>query len=99
MPVVGGAEEKLTGELSPNFWGQWAVSSRALYYAVYPPAGTGSAIRRLDLATRKVRDVVPLRKMPVQFDSGMSVAMDESWIVWSQLDAAGSDIYVVDGFR
>ncbi|HLN01347.1 MAG TPA: hypothetical protein VK335_18810 [Bryobacteraceae bacterium] len=99
MPVGGGAEEKLTSELSPNLWGQWAVSSSALYYAVYPPAGTGSAIRRLDLTTHKVRDVVPLRKMPVQFDSGMSVSPDESWIVWSQLDAAGSDIYVVGGFR
>ena len=89
----------MTGELATNFWGQWAVSARGLYFATFAPAGASRAIRRLDLATRVVTDVVPLAKMPVQYDSGMSVAADDSWIVWAQLDQAGSDVYVVDRFR
>jgi hypothetical protein len=97
VPAGGGAEDRLTEELTPNFWGQWAVSARGIYYAVFGPGGR--AIRRLDLETRRVTDILPLQKLPVQFDSGMSVTADEKWIVWSQLDAAGSDVYVVNGFR
>ncbi len=97
--MEGGTEEKLTGELALNFWGQWAVSTRGLFFAVFPPSGTRSAIRRLTLQTREVMDVVALFRMPVQFDSGMSVAADESWLSWAQLDQASSGVYVVNGFR
>ncbi|MBN8733265.1 MAG: PD40 domain-containing protein, partial [Acidobacteria bacterium] len=99
VPVGGGAEERLTDELAGRLWGQWALSAKGLFYAVFDVAGGRRAIRRLDLATRTVTDVVALAKLPVQYDSGMSVAADESWIAWAQLDTAGSSVYVVDGFR
>ena len=95
---AGGVETLVTSELTPNFWGQFALSGRALYYAVFS-AQKARAIRRLDLATGELRDAVPLTRMPVQWDSGMTVSRDESFIAWSQLDLGASDIYVVDGFR
>jgi hypothetical protein len=97
MSLPEGKEERMAA-LGTNLWGQWALGAKGLYFAVFGAAGE-RAIRRLDLATGKTRDVVELSRMPVQFDSGMSVAADESWICWSQLDAAGSDIFVIDSFR
>jgi Tol biopolymer transport system component len=94
----GGAETLVTDELAPNFWGQFALSERALYYAVFS-SQQARAIRRLDLATGEIRNAVPLTRMPVQWDSGMAVSRDESFISWSQLDLGSSDIYVIDGFR
>ena len=93
-----GAREERVAPLTPNFWGQWALGAKGLFYAVFSVEGA-KAIRRLDLASGQTRDVVMLDRMPVQFDSGMAVAPDEAWLCWSQLDAAGSDIYVMDGAR
>ncbi len=91
--------EESIAPLAPNFWGQWALGKTGLYYVDFSQQSGPRVIRRLDLITGKTTDIVPLRSLPVQYDSGMSVAPDESWLVWSQLDQAGSDIYVIDGFR
>lgn len=98
MPSSGGREELLVGELSSRFWGQWAISAKAIFYAVFPNSGT-QAIRRLDLATGVITDVASLARSPAPLDSGMTVALDESWLVWSQLDQSGHDVYVVEGYR
>lgn len=88
------ASEESVAPLPPNFWGQWALGKTGLYFVAEAPPGP-RVIRRLDLASGKTRDVLSLDKLPTQFDSGMSIAPDESWICWSQLDASGSDIYVL----
>lgn len=96
-PRDGGPETLVTSELAPNFWGQFAVAERSLFYLVFSP--NARAIRRIDLSTGQIRDVLPLTRLPVGWDSGMAVSRDGSAIVWSQLDAGASDIYIVDGFR
>ena len=98
LPLQGTATEEQMAPLPTNLWGQWALGPKGLYYAVFGAPGE-RAIRRRDLATGAIRDVVKLDRLPVQFDSGMSIAPDESWLCWSQLDAAGSDIYLVENFR
>lgn len=98
MPVRGGKEEVLVGELSRKLWGQWAVSEKGLFYSVFPLAGR-KVIRRLDLASGNLTDVAGLMRPPVQFDGGMSVSTDEKRLVWSQLDHAGSDVYVLGSFQ
>ena len=98
LPLHGTATEEQMAPLPPNLWGQWALGAKGLYYAVFGAPGE-RVIRRRDLATGAIRDVVKLDRLPVQFDSGMSIAPDETWLCWSQLDAAGSDIYLVENFR
>lgn len=93
----GGAETLVTSDLAPNYWGQFALAERALYFVTF--SASERAIRRLDLATGEVRDARSLTRMPVQWDSGMSVSRDETSVLWSQLDAGASDIYVVDGIH
>lgn len=91
--------EELVAPLAPSLWGQWALGPRGLYFAEFSQSPGPRAIRRLDLATGRLSTVLPLAALPVQYDSGMSVAPDESWLCWAQLDQAGSDIYLVEGFR
>jgi Tol biopolymer transport system component len=98
VPREGGPEKLVTPELAANLWGQWALSQTGLFYAVFPPKGQ-RAIMRQDLATGQTTVSRLLNRLPVQYDSGMGVTRDESLLVWSQLDQAGSDIYVVDHFR
>ena len=98
VPREGGPETLVTPDLSTNLWGQWALSRTGLFYAVFPPSGQ-RAILRHDLATGKTTVSRLLNRLPVQYDSGMGVTADESLLVWSQLDQAGSDIYVIDNFR
>jgi hypothetical protein len=96
MPVVGGGgEEKMTDAPGANMWGQWAISASGLFFV----AEEDRVLRRMDLATRALRDVIGLTKMPVTFDSGMTVSAGEEWLVWSRLDQARSDVFVVEGFR
>jgi Tol biopolymer transport system component len=98
VPVEGGTEVDLPAPLAPNFWGHWALGSRGVFYAVFGEKGP-RAIQRLDLNTGKTTQVMPLQRLPVQFDSGMTITADEKWLAWSQLDHAGSDIYVLDNFQ
>lgn len=105
MPVGGGGpekvtekkvtEEKVTEAPGPNMWGQWAISASGLFFV----SEQDRVLRRMDLATRALRDVIGLTKMPVTFDSGMTVSAGEEWLVWSRLDQARSDVFVVEGFR
>ena len=98
VPREGGPEKPVTADLATNLWGQWALSENGLFYAMFPPTGQ-RAILRQDLATGKTTVSRLLTRLPVQYDSGMGVTRDERLLVWSQLDQAGSDIYVVDNFR
>ena len=95
MPVGGGGEEKMTEEPGANMWGQWAISASGVFFV----AEEDRVLWRMDLATRALRDVIGLTKMPVTFDSGMTVSAGEEWLVWSRLDQAWSDVFVVEGFR
>ncbi len=98
VPVQGGNAELLVAELSRKLWGHWAVSSKALFYAVFPAAGD-KVIRRLDLETRKVTDVTTFRRPPIQFDGGLTVSADEKRLIWSQLDHSGSDVYLLGNYQ
>jgi hypothetical protein len=98
VPVQGGDAELLVAELSRKLWGHWAVSSKALFYAVFPAAGD-KVIRRLDLGTRALTEVTTFRRPPIQFDGGLTVSADEKLLVWSQLDHSGSDVYLLGSYQ
>jgi Tol biopolymer transport system component len=97
-PAAGGEEELLVAELPSRLWGQWAVSEKAIFYAVYPGSGT-QVIRRYDLQTRALSDVVNLDRTPTQGDSGMTVSRDERSLIWSQVDKTSNDIYTLNRLR
>ena len=60
---------------------------------------TSCASPRSDVRRAKLHDAWGRVLVHGEDEGTGRMAPDESWIVWSQLDAAGSDIYVVEGFR
>jgi hypothetical protein len=40
-----------------------------------------------------------MRNTPTHSDSGMTVSPDGRWLLYTQADQNGSDIFFVDGFR
>ncbi len=95
QPVMGAGEAEFVAPLPPNFWGQWAIGKRAVYFLEVDPQGR-RLITRFDLASRQKRGLYQFQQLPVQFDSSMSVAPDESFLTWAQLDSSSSDIFVLD---
>ncbi len=98
VPVTGGQEMDWIPAPTANLWGQWALTRQGVIFARYDdPAHRGYF--RLDGSGGPARPVLPLTRLPVQWDSGLAISADEQWIAWSQLDHAGSDIYILDGFH
>ncbi len=93
---VEGGEEEMVAPLPVNFWGQWAVGRRGLFYVAVTGGGEKQIVR-LDLKTGQRKVIFECGRLPVQFDSSMSVSEDESYLVWSQLDASSSDVFVLEG--
>lgn len=98
IPSRGGAEEKLTAEPAGNQWGQWSVTPGAIYYLAYDPPAKRHFLR-FDLKSRKATEIMQVPRFPVHFDSAMSAAASEAFLTWAQLDSAGSEIMMIDGFR
>lgn len=94
-PVMEDGEEELLAPLQENFWGQWAIGRRSLFYLQVSAEGQRQIVR-MDLATRQRKVLHDCKQLPVQFDSSMSVAMDESFLTWSQLDSSSADIFVLE---
>lgn len=94
QPLKQPGPEEFMAPLSQNFWGQWAIGKRALYYLSVSADGRRQ-ITRLDLANRQRRVVHQFTQLPVQFDSSMSVSPDESFLTWAQLDSSNSDVFVL----
>lgn len=98
VPAAGGTAEQLTPGPTGNLWGQWSITPGAIYYLSYAPPARRHVLR-FDLRSRNTTEVMPVRGFPVQFDSGMSVPASEDFLTWAQLDSAGSEIMMIDGFR
>ena len=78
-----------------------AAHLRVLYEIVFvDPAPNPPAIRAYNLATKKVRSILPLTELfPNSDDTGISVSPDSRWILYFQLDRSGSNIIVADHAR
>lgn len=82
-------------------WGPWASEDRRVYYLYYPDKdpSTQSTIRFLDLRTKETRTIYWLTKHPVLWDGGMALSPDGKWLVFAELDHAGSNIQLLEPFR
>lgn len=98
IPVQGGAEEKVLAEPPGSQWGQWSLTPEAIYYLSYAPPDRHH-IMRYALKTKKTTEVLRVPRFPVHYDSAMSAAANEAAVTWAQLDSAGSEIMLIEGFR
>ena len=98
IPAAGGEEEAVLPELAGRLWGNWAATVDGVYYLDCPDrdAATKSTIRYLDLRSRQTREVFRLPKHPVLWDGGLALSPDGKWLVFAELDYAGSNIQWID---
>jgi Tol biopolymer transport system component/DNA-binding winged helix-turn-helix (wHTH) protein len=98
LPGVGGAGIRLLAFPERAFWGYWAVAEKGIYY-IRSDGRDHFMIEFFDFATREVKPVAPLEKMPTPWERGFAVSRDGKWLLYSQLDQSNSDIMVVENFR
>jgi Tol biopolymer transport system component len=79
----------------PSIWSTdvWTVTEGGIYFV---PEDSPRSIRYFDFNTKQVRQIFDVEK---DFDSGLSVSPDGRWILYSQVDAHGGDIMLVDHFH
>ena len=94
-PVAGGAETRVLKGLN-NFF-DYVPTSQGVYFIRAGPANTGAdaALAYLDFATGNTN--LALRKM--RSYSGLTISPDGRSLLYTQEDAFGADLILVDNFR
>ena len=80
-------------------WG-WTLAKSGIYYIEAAANEDQPAdIRFFDLASRTSRSIGRTSAKPALGGTSITVSPDERWVVWAQVDRAGSDIIYVGDFR
>jgi Tol biopolymer transport system component/DNA-binding winged helix-turn-helix (wHTH) protein len=95
----GEKEPILEGRLFPDS-GHWQVLRERLYFIDFAEGWeTGRwALKRLDLETRQIADVVALPLPPARIN-GLSVSPDESWFVYTVDNMSEQDLMMIEEFE
>ena len=72
------------------------MNDRGIYFITPARTGAPAAIRLFDFASAQVRRLMTLTKPP---RPGLDVSPDGKWLLYSQLDHAGSDLMLVENFH
>ncbi len=94
IPSAGGDEQRVTPDAMFRY--NYVVTPSAVYYTTNPPPGEAAVIKRIDMLTRKVRDLFTMDKPP---DLGLALSPDGRYLLFTQLDYSGSDLMLVENFR
>jgi Tol biopolymer transport system component/DNA-binding winged helix-turn-helix (wHTH) protein len=86
MPLAGGEEKQIASSI---FRSNYALTSKGIYLM------SGPAIELLNPDTGE-RKTILQTKNP---DLGLAVSPDGRYVLWSQVDAIGSDLMLVEKFR
>jgi Tol biopolymer transport system component len=97
VPAEGGTEEPVIDELYSN-WCNWGLAGNDVYF-LNPSEGGGWAVYKMDLTTRVVTKVAPIRGSPLLHGPGFDVSHDGRWILYSSWDSSESDLMLVENFR
>jgi dipeptidyl aminopeptidase/acylaminoacyl peptidase len=93
LPLAGGTESKVL----PSLYGfdNFAVAKRGIYF-VRPAPESQAIISFKDFSSGAIEDLAVLE---VPIGRGLAVSPDERSILYTQLDRADSDLFLVDNFR
>ena len=73
----------------------WVLGSKGIFFVDF---AQHPSIDFYDLSSHRVTKKIPLDRRPFRW-GGLSLSPDESWLTYSQIDEAGSDLMLVEGFR
>jgi Tol biopolymer transport system component len=96
--IPNGPEELVIPSL--QYWGWWVPGTRAIYY-LEPLPGSDLELRllRWDEGYRRSIELAKVPNRVPTHDSVMTISPDGQRVIYSQLDAGGSDIRLIDNFR
>jgi Tol biopolymer transport system component len=94
MPIDGGEETKILGEVLPC--GGFTLGKEGIYFCTAPDKQGHKDLSIYDFATGKTRKILTIER---QLGLGLAVSPDDRTILYSQLDEAGSDLMLVENFR
>ena len=100
VSTSGGDEQPVPG--LPRFnWPAWDLGKNGIYYfdSVQVPSTGPRAVSFYDFRTGQSHKVAELFGAPAPFGVGISVAPDESNLLYSSLGRSTADIDLVEGFR
>jgi Tol biopolymer transport system component len=92
MPASGGEESQV---LPSVLYRDFFLVNDGIYFIPEPGADGKFSIQFLNIATGKVKTVAPVSR-PFE---GLSVSPDGRFLLFSQVDEAGSDLMLVENFR
>jgi Tol biopolymer transport system component len=94
MPLDGGVETKVLDLVIQK---AFEVAQNGIYYLTSSPEGR--SLRLLEFKSGSSTELANLPSIDNSIASGLAVSPDGKTILYSQIDQAGSDLMMVDGFR
>jgi eukaryotic-like serine/threonine-protein kinase len=95
VPVEGGDETLVLEQFDAGLWGYWGLTRGGICFY----NSNTRAIDFFSFATGQVTGVATPERAPLMRNPGMAVSPDGRWMLYAQLDEAGSDIMLVENFR
>jgi hypothetical protein len=101
MPIGGGEEVLVLDAPATGRYGQMALTGSGLYYVARDGADMRArfAIFFHDFGTRQTTRVAQLAKQPPVGTRGLSLSADGRSLLFTQLDAEGMDLMLLENFR
>jgi Tol biopolymer transport system component/predicted Ser/Thr protein kinase len=93
MPVAEGVETQVGPEV---YWRSFAITQQGIYFEPPPKPDGRSSIEFLGFASGARKTVVPLT-LPTSH--GLAVSPDNRFLIYTQLEQAGSDLLLIENFR
>ena len=96
VPIDRGEEVEVIGSLEAGYWGYWVVVENGIYYL---DTTTKAGIAFFDITTHRITRMFDLTNRPARQNPGLAVSPDKRTILYTQLDATYSDIFLVENFQ
>ena len=94
IPAAGGDEREVINSVHPV--GKWTVGEKGLYFFTPPDERGLSEIRCYEFATGTTTAILTI---PHGVYYGMALSPDGKSLLYSQIDAVGSDLMLVENYR
>jgi hypothetical protein len=94
-----GTHEEAVPELAEaGYWRYWTINRSGLYFAAHNDQFP-SQIKHFDFATRQVKTIAIIDKLPAWLTPGLAVAPDGRQILFASNDLFASSILLLENFR
>lgn len=96
IPVAGGDEQRILDQPRIGYWGYWALTGNSIFFL--DQSTSPASIASAGLGGERRQKLVSLEHNPPPY-AGLSVASDQSYLLYSDQVEADSHITLVKGFR